>query len=182
MTVNAAGETVARETVALETVAREPETSGRRARTLLVDVDVHPLFLPRDILPRLPEPWRTRYANENSGGGTRVVRDYPRWRNGGFRIDAAVPGGGPAGSDLDLMRTQLLAEYDTDIAILIPLTFGFGGPAAYKAALCRAINDWLAEEWLDRDPRLRGSINVPFDSPDLAVAEIERFADDPRFV
>ena len=30
------------------------------------------------------------------------------------------------------------------------------GPAAYKAALCRAINDWLAQEWLDRDPRLRG--------------------------
>src|SRR3984885_6262535 len=168
MTVSAAGETVAR-----ETVAREPETSGRRARTLLVDVDVHPLFLPRDILPRLPEPWRTRYANENSGGGTRVVRDYPRWRNGGFRIDAAVPGGGPAGSDLDLMRSQLLAEYDTDIAILIPLTFGFGGPAAYKAALCRAINDWLAEEWLDRDPRLRGSIHVPLDSPDPAVAAIE---------
>ncbi len=70
------------------------ETAGRsraRARALLIDTDVHPLFLPRDILPRLPEPWRTRYANEVSGGGTRVVRDYPRWRNGGFRIDAAVP-------------------------------------------------------------------------------------------
>jgi predicted TIM-barrel fold metal-dependent hydrolase len=167
---------------AQQTAASEQAGHARRARTLLVDVDVHPLSLPRDILPRLPEQWRTRYTNENSGGGARVVRDYPRWRNGGFRIDAAVPGGGPAGSDLDLMRTQLLAEYDTDIAILIPLTFGFGGPAAYKAALCRAINDWLAEEWLDRDPRLRGTINVPFDSPDLAVAEIERFADDPRFV
>src|SRR5487761_1056251 len=168
---------------AQETAASEQAGHARRARTLLVDVDVHPLFLPRDILPRLPEQWRTRYGNEISGGGgARVVRDYPRWRNGGFRIDAAVAGGGPAGSDLDLMRTQLLAEYDTDIAILIPLTFGFGGPAAYKAALCHAINDWLAADWLDRDPRLRGSINVPFDSPDLAVAEIERFADDPRFV
>jgi len=166
-----------------ETAAREQVSSGRQAKSLLLDVDVHPLFLPRDILPRMPERWRTRYANENSGrGGARGIADYPRWRNGGFRIDAAVPGGGPAGSDLDLMRTQLLEEYDTDIAILIPLTFGFGGPAEYKAALCHAINDWLAEEWLARDPRLRGSINVPFDSPDLAVAEIERFADDPRFV
>src|ERR1700728_2983425 len=104
------------------TVAHEQPSSGRQARPLLLDVDVHPLFLPRDILPRLPEPWRTRYANEMSGGGTRVVRDYPRWRNGGFRIDAAAPGG-PAGSDLGLLRTQLLEEYDTDIAILIPLTF-----------------------------------------------------------
>ena len=156
---------------------------GRGATALLLDADVHPLFLPRDILPRLPEPWRTRYANETSGrGGARAVRDYPRWRNGGYRIDAAVPGGGPAGSDLDLMRTQLLEEYGTDIAILIPLTFVLEGPAQYKAAVCRAVNDWLAEDWLARDPRLRGSLNVPFDSPDLAVAEIERFAGDPRFV
>jgi predicted TIM-barrel fold metal-dependent hydrolase len=160
---------------------REPARERAKARTLLIDVDVHPLFLPRDILPRLPERWRTRYANEHSGRGPRVVRDYPRWRNGGFRIDAAVPGGAP-GSDLGLLRAQLLEEYDTDIAILIPLTFVLEGPAEYKAALCRAINDWLAQEWLDRDPRLRGSVNVPFDSPDLAVSEIERFADDPRFV
>ena len=166
-----------------ETTGREEGRAGRQAKALLLDTDVHPLFLPRDILPRLPEPWRTRYANENSGrSGARGIADYPRWRNGGYRIDAAVPGGGPAGSDLDLMRTQLLEEYDTDIAVLIPLTFVFRGPAEYKAALCRAINDWLAEDWLARDPRLRGSINVPFDSPDLAVAEIERFADDPRFV
>src|SRR5580704_19312346 len=125
---------------ASEAAARKQAGDGRRARTLLIDVDVHPLFLPRDILPRLPEPWRTRYANEMSGGGTRVVRDYPRWRNGGFRIDAAPPGGGPAGSDLGLLRTQLLEEYDTDIAILIPLTFNLEGPAEYQAALCRAVN------------------------------------------
>ncbi|MGH3302695.1 MAG: amidohydrolase family protein [Streptosporangiaceae bacterium] len=155
--------------------------SARQARPLLLDVDVHPMFLPRDIIPRLPEPRRTRYANEHAGRGARVVRDYPRWRYGGFRIDAAVPGGAP-GSDIDVLRAQLLDEYGTDIAVLIPLTFVLEGPAAYRAALCRAINDWVAEEWLDRDPRLRASLNVPFESADLAVAEIERFADDPRFV
>src|ERR1700744_6094881 len=145
-----------------------PETAAReraRARTLLIDVDVHPVFLPRDILPRLPEPWRTRFGCENSGRGTRVVRDYPRWRNGGFRIDATVPGGGPAGSDLDLLRVQLLEEYDTDIAILIPLTFVLEGPATYKAAVCRAINDWLAEEWLDPAPRPRRGPQLPLHSP-----------------
>lgn len=169
------------------TATAGPETALRdgmsppRATALLLDVDVHPMFLPRDILPRLPEPWRTRFANEHSGGGTRVVRDYPRWRNGGFRLDAAVPGGAP-GSDIDVLRAQLLDEYGTDIAILIPLTFVLEGPTSYKAALCRAINDWVAQEWLDRDQRLRASLNVPFDSPDLAVAEIERFADDARFV
>ena len=29
------------------------------------------------------------------------------------------------------------------------------------AALCRAVNDWMAREWLDREPRLRASILVP---------------------
>ena len=43
-----------------------------------------------------------------------------------------------------------------------------------SAALCRAINNWLVAEWLDRDPRLRASIVVPVHSPDLAAEEIER--------
>jgi predicted TIM-barrel fold metal-dependent hydrolase len=51
-----------------------------------------------------------------------------------------------------------------------------------SAALCRAVNNWLIAEWLDRDPRLRASIVVPVHSPDLAAEEIERLASDPRFV
>ena len=50
------------------------------------------------------------------------------------------------------------------------------------AALCAAVNDWTAKELLDRDPRLRGSILLPMQNPDLAVAEIERLAGDRRFV
>jgi uncharacterized protein len=50
------------------------------------------------------------------------------------------------------------------------------------AALAGGLNDWLRAEWLDRDPRLRGSITVAPRSPELAVAEIERLAGDRRFV
>jgi predicted TIM-barrel fold metal-dependent hydrolase len=49
-------------------------------------------------------------------------------------------------------------------------------------AFCRALNDWLAREWLDREPRLRGSIVIPIQNVEQAVAEIERCAQDPRFV
>lgn len=49
-------------------------------------------------------------------------------------------------------------------------------------AFCRAINNWLAAEWLDRDPRLRASIVVPPHGPELAAEEIERLAGDRRFV
>ena len=49
-------------------------------------------------------------------------------------------------------------------------------------AFARALNDWIAAEWLDRDPRLRASIVVPLQNVEFAVDEIERCAGDPRFV
>ena len=50
------------------------------------------------------------------------------------------------------------------------------------AAFARAVNDWLAAEWLAKDPRLRGSVVLPIQSTERAVEEIERRAGDPRFV
>ena len=48
-----------------------------------------------------------------------------------------------------------------------------------EAALCSAVNDWLAAEWLDRDPRLAASIVIPMQNPARAVEEIERWAGRP---
>ena len=48
--------------------------------------------------------------------------------------------------------------------------------------LFRSVNDWVAKEWLDRDPRLRASIVVPAQAPLLAAEEIDRVAGDKRFV
>ena len=50
------------------------------------------------------------------------------------------------------------------------------------AAFARAVNDWIAKEWLDRDPRLRASIVMPTQNVEYAVDEIERCAKDRRFV
>src|ERR1043165_7675537 len=69
-----------------------------------------------------------------------------------------------------------------------PLRFGAGAGAQavydpyMAAAFCKAINDWIAAEWLSRDVRLRASIVVPMQAPDLALEEIERGAADDRFV
>src|SRR3954447_18537761 len=49
-------------------------------------------------------------------------------------------------------------------------------------AFCRALNDWLVKEWLDKDARLRGSIVVSGEGVEKSVAEIERCAKDKRFV
>ena len=40
------------------------------------------------------------------------------------------------------------------------------------AAFARALNDWLAAEWLDKDARFRGSAVLPIQSPEKCVAEI----------
>jgi hypothetical protein len=49
------------------------------------------------------------------------------------------------------------------------------------AALCGAMNDWQAHEFVELEPRLRASILVPQDDPEAAVREIEKRAGDWRF-
>ena len=44
------------------------------------------------------------------------------------------------------------------------------------------MNDWIRDEFLERDARLRASIAVSIAAPEDAVAEIERRAEDPRYV
>jgi predicted TIM-barrel fold metal-dependent hydrolase len=148
----------------------------------LIDADVHPHALPSAIEPRLDERWRAHYGRL----GTRVTPApaiYPRVRNSGFRADSWPDGGFP-GSDLGLLQRQLLDEHGIEYGILTPLSNqSFGGEAAdFGAALCHAVNEWIGEEWLDREPRLRGSILVAFEHADVSVPEIERYADDERWV
>jgi predicted TIM-barrel fold metal-dependent hydrolase len=52
----------------------------------------------------------------------------------------------------------------------------------YAAAVAGAINDWMREEFLARDDRLRASLVVSTLSGDDAVAEIERMGGEPGFV
>ena len=88
------------------------------------------------------------------------------------------------GSDPEMMREQLLDEYDVDYAILEVLS----GQDCYDhpdfaAEWNRAVNEWQRRDVARSSiPRLRGTIAVPHEYPELAVAEIERRADDERFV
>ena len=45
-----------------------------------------------------------------------------------------------------------------------------------------AANAWVAERWLDADPRYAGSLRVCVTDVPSALTEIERWAGDPRFV
>ena len=148
----------------------------------LVDVDIHPVMLQPDMVRRLPERWGRHL--ERYGRRAPFVTDlYPRPRNKGMRADS-WPEGGIPGSSYELLREQLLDEHDVDFGILLCLNAhdaGYEHPE-YDAAINRVVNEWIVEEWLDRDERLRSCISVPYDHPELAIAEIERWAGDDRFV
>lgn len=147
-----------------------------------IDCDIHPA-LPNTaaLLPYLDEYWREHMIQRGLDKDNLETAAYPPNAPLSARPDWRGPG--RPGTDLGLVQKHCLDGFGTRFAICNPI---HGAPALFSedmsAALCRALNDWMAREWLDRDPRLRASIVVPLHSPDLAAAEIERCAADRRFV
>jgi uncharacterized protein len=153
-----------------------------RTGTATIDCDIHNALPSEAALhPYLPGRWR-RHA-EAFGARTYHGLTYPLASEHAARTDAWPPSGLKPGADLGFLREQLLDRWGIEYGVLLPL-LGSGKQLnlEWGAAMSRAINDWQAAEWLDPEPRLRGSIAVPYEAPDLAVEEIRRRAGDRRFV
>lgn len=148
---------------------------------LAIDCDIHP-GVPEigTLLPFMSEFWRESFVHRGLDGFD--MMSYPLNAPVTCRPDWRVPGQRP-GASLDNMRSQALDRFGIGTAICNPLT---GGQVSVSetmgAAICSAVNDWIVQEWLNRDPRLRAAIVVPAQAPLLAVEEIERCAGDKRFV
>jgi uncharacterized protein len=143
-----------------------------------VDCDLHLTFPGTHVLlPYLNDYWQEQVTTrgidklELTGDPlTMPISTRPDWRTGSPK-------------DLPTVQQQALDPFGTSIAICNCV---YGAQAVYNPdlaiALCHAMNDWIAAEWLTRDKRLRASIVVPWQSPELAAEEIERRATDKRFV
>jgi predicted TIM-barrel fold metal-dependent hydrolase len=146
-----------------------------------IDCDIHP-GVPdiKALLPYMNEFWQESFVARGLDGFD--MMSYPLNAPITCRPDWRVKGQRP-GAGLDAMRSQALDRFDIATAICNPLT---GGQAAVSesmgSAICSAVNDWIREHWLDREPRLRASIVVPAQAPLLAAEEIDRCAGDHRFV
>jgi len=146
-----------------------------------IDCDIHPAVPNTAALtPYLSAYWREM----------RVLRELDRMDLMSYPPNVPLSGRpdwrpktGSPGTDFDLLRAQALDHFGVRYAICNCL---YGAQAFYDenmaAAFCHATNDWIQKEWLDRDPRLRASIILPLQNPDLAAEEIERLAADKRFV
>jgi len=148
-----------------------------------IDCDVHPTPPNmRALLPHLDPYWREHVLRRGMERDNYETSAFPPGAPINTRPDWK-PEGAPAGSSLAALQAHVLDPLAPRAAICNVI---HGAQMAMSedlsAALCRALNNWLAAEWLDRDPRLRASITVPVHSPELAAEEIERLAPDRRFV
>jgi predicted TIM-barrel fold metal-dependent hydrolase len=146
-----------------------------------IDCDIHP-DLPgiKPLLPYLDDFWRESIPDRGIESLDTV--NYPPGAPLTARADWRGQNG-RGGSDLANVQAQALDRWQSSYAIcncLAGVQLVFNEDMA--RALARAVNDWMAKEWLDRDPRLRASIVVPTINVELAVEEIERCAADRRFV
>src|SRR5438477_5831201 len=146
-----------------------------------VDCDLHPA-LPgiRSLVPYLSDYWQDQVISR--GMVDLISQSYPPNSPLTARPDWR-PAEGKPGSSYDDMKRQALDRFGVAWGICNPL---YGVQMVFsedmQEAFCRALNDWLAKEWLDKDARLRGSVVIPTQSVEKSVAEIERCAKDRRFV
>jgi len=148
-----------------------------------IDCDVHPAVPGMAALePYLPDFWRE--SVEARGIDSLDTISYPPNAPISVRPDFRNASPQPSVAELQAqLRTQVFDRWGAGLAICNCL---YGVQLVLSEdmarAFARALNDWIAREWLDRDPRLRASIVVPIQNVEYAVDEIERCAADPRFV
>ncbi|MCB1547809.1 MAG: amidohydrolase [Hyphomicrobiaceae bacterium] len=146
-----------------------------------IDCDIHPAVPSlKALLPYLDDHWRETVVERGvheldsiSYPTEAPLSARPDWR----------PATGKAGANLELVQRQALDAFGSRLAIcncLYGIQLLFSEDMA--AVFARAVNEWIAREWLDKEPRLRASIVVPIQNAEMAVEEIERWAPDRRFV
>ncbi len=157
--------------------------SGREALGI-IDCDVHNTHIVRDDVKQYLDPhWHAHFDQGSVHGGPAAGLTYTLAPHGAFSLDT-WPTSGQPGSDLDLMREQLLDPYHIEKAILQPFNdiHGMTMYGELGLALAAATNEWVDAEWFARDERLYGAITIPFEDGVRSAAEIERVASNPRFV
>lgn len=155
----------------------------------MIDCDVHNSWTTAEVLLPYLDPVFREYLDRGEKPGPRGAFPHAHrpWLHpeGFMRYDAIPPSGETPGSDYDFLRAQLLDRYGIDYAILTgdeSIEVSTLANPYYAQALAGAYNDWLVDEWLSRDPRLKGSLVVAPQDPHGAAAEIRRRGEHPDIV
>ena len=162
--------------------SQRAESRERLEDLFIVDCDVHVHESPRELLPYCDMPWRKALE---------AIQDIPERY---LDLPGFSPGesaGGyqakfPTGHDSvrmvhtpAQMRSEL-SELHVDFAVLFPdhlLKLAVLTQVEYPAALARAYNAWLDDQWCSPDLGLFGCLIACPQDPEDAAREIERYAD-----
>ena len=162
-------------------MATEKPTAAASKFPKMIDADVHNWLHGPDLIPFMSAYWADWTKNRGMGvpGG---AYGSPL---GVMRTDATPPGGGMAGSDPQFLAEHHLDKFGIDYAILTGsgiLGLSLQPDLDWANSTARAYNEALVAKWLDADPRFRGSIVINHSDPEWSAQEIDRAAQDKRFV
>jgi predicted TIM-barrel fold metal-dependent hydrolase len=160
------------------------ETSKRAIDRLLdytvVDCDVHEINIDQGKYAKyIDEPWKNRIKHISQ-------TDEPLGGNivGNFNFDLDPT---PHGLEDDVKTTTpeglraFMDRFNTDYIVLHGHTFEALSDVPerdWAAALSRAYNDYILDQFIDQEDGIVGSIRVPTQAPRRAAEEIERLADE----
>ena len=155
----------------------------------LIDCDFHNGWRDARVLLPYLDPYFRDFLErgELPGGRDSFPHAHRPWLHpeGFMRTDAVPADGATPGSDYELAREQLLDRYGVEYAILTgeeAIEVSTLANPHLATALARAYNDWMIDEWLPRDPRLKGSLVVAPQDPHAAADEIRRLGGHPDIV
>jgi predicted TIM-barrel fold metal-dependent hydrolase len=155
----------------------------------LIDCDFHNGWRDARVLLPYLDPYFRDFLErgELPGGRDSFPHAHRPWLHpeGFMRTDAVPADGATPGSDYELAREQLLDRYGVEYAILTgeeAIEVSTLANPHLATALARAYNDWMLDEWLPRDPRLKGSLVVAPQDPHAAAEEIRRLGGHPDIV
>jgi predicted TIM-barrel fold metal-dependent hydrolase len=139
---------------------------------MIIDCAVHPVLMGDEFNRMVGPPWNLRQVPSLFGDKYGTPFD---------QLSVPVEQAASPSAVAD----RLLRGAGVDYAVLCPTTFGYWANPQQAAAVARAANSMLFEDWLtapEADGRFLGSIRVALNDTDVALREIDRWADDDRFV
>lgn len=127
--------------------------------------------------------FRGEYANSRRPEGFQVFPSLDGWSRG-VLVNRGDPERPWRHTNAQIWG-QVLDRMALDGSVLYPtegLAVGLVSDPGYAAACATAYNDWLQQDYTERDPRLYGVALLPVQSPEAAVQELRRCVERPNFV
>ncbi len=150
----------------------------------VVDVDVHAQVPSAETLfPYLDRQWADWCTERNWKVPPGPAQHYPPGSPRTCRPEWRPADGRTPASELSMLQEHVLDPWQVESAVL-SCYYGIDSirQPDWVNAMARAVNDWLVDEWLSKDARLRGSLVLPVRDPEAMIAEIHRLGDHPQIV